>query len=108
MPGDLNYQNNNPGNCRCSAVGYASMYGTVLCVDTKSGKFAKFKDYATGWLYLTNLIKGRIHQHPNWTFYDFFNNYSPSSDGNSPNHYAMVVADRLGVTADYKIGDIVV
>jgi hypothetical protein len=53
MPGDLNYHNNNPGNCRCSRVGYLPIYGHVKCVNG----FAVFKDYETGWRYLQNHVR---------------------------------------------------
>lgn len=107
-PGDLNYQNNNPGNCRCSPIGYLPIYGKVQCVKTASGYFAKFPTYELGWLYLHNLVKSRIAKHPTWTIKDFFTNYSPSSDGNYPVQYAAYVAKRCGVTVDYKIKNLVI
>jgi hypothetical protein len=99
-PGDLNYKNNNPGNCRYSPVGYARIYGLVR---RDSNNFAIFKDYATGWLYLQNLIKSKIEAHPSWTILDFFKNYSPTSDGNDPEKYAEFVAKRCGVGVDFCI-----
>lgn len=111
-PGDLNYQNNNPGNCRCSSVGYATMYGNVLCVETKSGKFAKFPTYALGWLYLNNLVKSRIHLYPNWTIYQFIadptHGWSPAADGNDPENYAQFIGKRLGVDSHtFTIGQLI-
>ena len=97
VPGDLNYQNNNPGNCRCSAVGYLPKYGNVLCVNTASGKFAKFPTYALGWEYLQNMVLYRAELHPTWTILDFFNTYAPTSDNNPTLHYATVVAGKCGV-----------
>ncbi len=107
-PGDLNYKNNNPGNFRCSSVGYAPKYGNVLCVDTKSGKFAKFPTYELGWLYLQNIVKERIQKYPEWTFIDFFSNYAPSVDDNNPVLYAKFVAFRCGVGTDFRIKNILV
>lgn len=97
-PGDLNYRNNNPGNCRCSPVGYLAKYGNVLCVDTASGKFAKFSSYELGWEYLLNLVHYRANLHPKWNLYDFFGNYAPSSDKNDPDKYAESVAKVLGIS----------
>jgi hypothetical protein len=102
-PGDLNYQNNNPGNCRCSPVGYAAEYGNVLCVETASGKFAKFPTYALGWLYLKNLVDGRIKANPSWTFFDFFRVYSPRADSNDPSAYAEFVAKRCDLPATARL-----
>lgn len=106
-PGDLNYQNNNPGNCRCSSVGYLPKYGKVLCVKTASGMFAKFPTYQLGWEYLMALVVERIHQHPDWTILDFFKNYSPSTDNNNPARYAAYVASRIAVDVSYKIKNLI-
>lgn len=95
--GDRNYRNNNPGNCRYSSVGYAAIYGVVR---RDPQNFAIFKDYETGWLYLKNLVKGKIKAHPEWTLVDFFKNYAPPTDGNNPNAYATYVANRLEVDDD--------
>jgi hypothetical protein len=103
VPGDLNYQNNNPGNVRCSPVGYAAEYGNVLCVDTPSGQFAKFPTYDLGWLYLKNLVRERADQHPTWTIVDFFNVYSPTGDNNHPNDYAAFVARRCNAAVDTQL-----
>jgi len=92
-PNNLNYKNNNPGNCRCSPVGYAPMYGEVKCVDN----FAVFPTYELGWQYLQNLVHFRAVKHPEWTIIDFFENYAPTGDNNSPQNYAIFVAKRCGV-----------
>ena len=89
-----NPANNNEGNCRCSPVGYLPMYGKVTC---NPHNFAVFPSKALGRLYLENKVHHTAVLHPTWTFYDFFNNYAPSSDGNQPNHYAEVVAKACGV-----------
>ncbi len=106
-PSDRNFRNNNPGNCRYSPVGYSSIYGSVG--KDKDG-FAIFKDYATGWLYLENLVKEKIKQHPDFTIEQFFSGvpgkwsgYAPSADGNNPTLYALFVEKRLGVGADFII-----
>ena len=104
-PGDLNYENNNPGNCRCSPVGYLAKYGNVLCVNTASGEFAKFPTYELGWEYLENLVHYRALSNPTWTFIDFFNEYAPSNDNNNPHEYAQYVATRCGVSASSLLKD---
>lgn len=106
-PGDRNYRNNNPGNCRYSAVGYASMYGTV---NRDADGFAIFKDYATGMLYLHNFIKAKAAEFPAFTLVIFFAGvknlwpgYSPSDDGNDPVNYAAFVAKRMNVGTDFQL-----
>lgn len=93
-PGDLNYKNNNPGNVRCSPVGYRPQYGHVVC---RNG-FAVFQTYELGWEYLLNLVHHRAELHPNWTILDFFNAYAPTGDSNQPNIYAAFVAKHCGVS----------
>ena len=90
-----NPENNNPGNCRCSPVGYLPKYGVVKC---NPNDFAVFGAYQLGWEYLEELVHHRVLLHPTWTFYDFFNSYAPSGDKNDPNHYAEVVAGNCGVS----------
>lgn len=94
FPGSRSQRNNNPGNCRYSSVGYAAIYGEVK---RDAQNFAIFKDYATGYLYLQNLVKDKVKKHPTWNFYDFFNVYAPDSDGNDSKAYAKVVAAKLSV-----------
>ncbi len=101
-PGDLNYKNNNPGNCRCSKVGYLPKYGNVKCVNN----FAVFPTYALGWEYLLNLVSHRAALHPTWTILDFFTNYAPSTDGNSPMNYAKNVATKMGVGITTTLQDL--
>lgn len=98
-PGDLNYKNNNPGNCRCSSTGYLPKYGNVKCVNN----FAVFPTYELGWQYLLALVTERINQHPDWTILDFFEHYAPTSDNNDPRRYAAYVASRIAVDITYKI-----
>lgn len=99
-PGDLSYRNNNPGNCRCSKVGYKSIYGEVKCVNN----FAVFPTATQGMLYLRNLIKETIAEHPDWTLYQYFAlKHAPVSDGNNPLEYSETVAKQIGCTIDTKI-----
>ncbi len=100
-PGDLNYKNNNPGNFRCSPVGYSSAYGVVRCI----GNFAVFPTYQQGWHYLLNSISNRVKKHPQWTFLDFFNDYAPPSDNNPTKSYATFVATRCGVSINTKLSE---
>lgn len=93
-PGDLNYRNNNPGNCRCSPVGYLPKYGNVRCVNN----FAVFPTYELGWEYLQNLVLQWASLHPNWTIIDFFTHYAPASDNNPTIAYAKNVAAKCGVS----------
>jgi hypothetical protein len=99
-PGDRNYRNNNPGNCRYSSVGYLVKYGHV---GKDANGFAIFKDYATGFLYLENLIREKIAKHPTWTLLDLISNWAPAADHNNPNAYAQNVASRLRVEITYQI-----
>lgn len=103
-PGDRNYRNNNPGNCRYSSVGYLPIYGYV---GKDPQNFAIFKDYATGFMYLQNLVKHKIHQNPNQTLVQFMEIYAPVTDNNDPITYAKFIGKRLGVdSASYKMIDI--
>lgn len=109
-PGDLNYRNHNPGNCRYSPVGYDPMYGVVK-KDAKG--FAIFKDDATGWLYLINFVKGKIKQHPTYTVLQFFAGvpptwygYAPVQDGNDPVKYAAFVSKQTGLSPTTPISQI--
>jgi hypothetical protein len=95
-----NPANNNEGNCRCSPVGYAPMYGKVLC---NPRGFAVFPTKALGRTYLENTVHHRAFLYPDWTLYDFFGNYAPSTDGNNPRHYAEWVAERCGVSASITL-----
>jgi hypothetical protein len=100
QPGDLNYRNNNPGNCRFSSVGYSSIYGDVK---KDSRGFAIFPTYELGFLYLTNLIKEKISANPEQSILQFFHIYAPSSDKNDPDTYASWVANQIGLSAQTHI-----
>lgn len=104
-PGALNYQLNNPGDCRPSPVGYLAKYQPVVIIDTDTnpaypydkGKFAKFPTYELGWEYLCALVQGIAVAHPNETLLTFFSNYAPSSDKNDPSTYAAWMAAQCNV-----------
>lgn len=102
-PGDVNYRNNNPGNCRCSKVGYLAKYGHVRC---STSEFAIFPTYELGWEYLQAKVLHTSELHPNWTILDFFNNYAPTGDKNHPNIYAAFVAAHCGVGVDIHLCDL--
>lgn len=93
--GSVSYRNNNPGNCRYSSLGYLPIYEPV---ERDSKNFAVFKDYATGWLYLQNLILNKAKRNLNQNLYQFFAIYAPEADNNDPEHYAEVVATKMGVS----------
>lgn len=103
-PGDRNYRNNNPGNCRYSSIGYLPIYGHVG-KDAKN--FAIFNDMATGMLYLHNLIKEKVAKSTNHSIYHFMQSYAPVTDGNDPLKYAQFIATRLGVDINYSMNLIV-
>jgi hypothetical protein len=98
-----NPANNNPGNCRCSPVGYLPKYGHVTC---NPHNFAVFPTYELGWEYLTQLVYHRALAHPKWTILDFFSNYAPTSDGNAPAPYADFVAKACGVDVHKRLADL--
>lgn len=101
--GTRSWRNNNPGNCKCSPVGYKPIYGTVLCVN----RFAKFETYEIGMLYLKNLVLNTAKSNPNWTIYDYFaKKHAPADDKNDPLGYSEFVAKRCGVTKDTKLKDL--
>lgn len=93
-PGSRSYRNCNPGNAKYSSVGYLSKYEPVL-KDPQG--FAIFKDYTTGWLYLTNLILSKARRHPEWNLPTLFKEYAPAEDNNDPTRYATFVANQMGV-----------
>ncbi len=103
-PGDRNYRNNNPGNCRYSSVGYLPIYEPVGKDDKN---FAVFKDYATGWLYLKNLVRYKVAKNPEQNILLFMQSYAPRSDGNDPNEYALFIAKRLRVPLTSRMGDLI-
>lgn len=98
-----NPANNNPGNCRCSPVGYLPKYGVVRC---NPHGFAVFPTYELGWEYLQNLVLHRAQLHPEWTVLDFFNVYAPPSDSNPTEKYAKFVADRCGVSTSTTLANL--
>jgi len=111
--GSASYRNNNPGNVRFYEGGYHPMYGNVL---RSPGNFAIFRDYATGWLYLNNMVRGLARKYPNLTLYEFFagkkdvySGYAPKEDHNDPESYAKEMGRILGVDSKkFKLKDLVV
>lgn len=105
--GTRSYRNNNPGNCKYSRVGYHPQYGVV---GKDADGFAIFKTYELGWLYMTNLARGKIEEHPAWTLYDFFadpeDGWAPRKDRNDPLRYATAVAHDLGCSIDLPVTDL--
>jgi hypothetical protein len=99
--GSPSYRRNNPGNVRPSSVGYLPIYEPVGI----ENNFAVFKDYATGYLYLQNMVKAKISADPSQTFYEFFDVYAPSFENDSK-HYAEVVAKACGLRATDSVSKI--
>lgn len=99
-PGDRNYRNNNPGNCRYSSIGYDRSYGHV---GRDPQNFAIFQDYETGFRYLKNLVTSKILANPDHTITQFFEAYAPASDGNNPSLYALHVAKQIGVSVETPV-----
>lgn len=115
-PGDLNYQLNNPGDCRPSPVGYLAKYEPVIIIDTDTdpkypyhiGKFAKFPTFEIGYEYLTNMVHFMAVNHPTWTILDFFAHFAPAGDKNSPTRYATFVATRCSTQVTTQLKDLFV
>lgn len=99
-PGDLNYKNNNPGNCRFNESGYLPIYGNVK--RDRNG-FAIFPTYELGWLYLKNMVKGQIHKRPNETLLQFMHRYAPPADNNPTEAYVNFIAKRLSVDKGFQM-----
>jgi len=102
--GSRSYRNLNPGNLRWSK--YQS--GT-------EGGYAVFSTYEEGWKALLFQLQiaadGRSNAYLNkdktMTLREFFNFYAPSSDNNHPRKYAEFVADRLKVSVDTPIYELI-
>lgn len=101
-PNDLNHRNNNPGNFRCSPVGYLTKYGDVRCV----GNFAVFPTFEQGWEYLEASVLHWATLHPTWTIYDFFLHYAPPLDNNPTLTYASNIAAKCGVPVSTMLKDL--
>ena len=103
-PGDRNYRNSNPGNCRYHFGGYLPKYGKVT--EDKDG-FAVFPTYQQGWLYLQNmLLNWAKTSRANWTILQLMQSYAPVSDGNDPIAYAHNISTRLGIDPSTKLSDL--
>lgn len=91
---------NNPGAMRFSP----------FQAGTRNG-FAYFNTYQDGYNALLYQLRIAVNgtstvYKPTDTLLEFFSKYSPVSDGNDPYHYAVYVADRIGVPVDTQIKDI--
>lgn len=103
-PGDPNYRNNNPLNCKFYYGGYLPIYEPVKM---SPAGFAIFKDYQTGWLYGFNELKNKIKHHPEWTLLDMITDHAPPSDNNPSVIYAETVAKAVGVDKLFPVKNIV-
>lgn len=103
-PGDRNFRNLNPGNCRFHHGGYLKKYGKVL--EDKDG-FAIFSSYDVGFAYLCNmLLNWAKTSRKDWTIHQLMASYAPNSDGNDPVNYAKYLTARLGVDSGTLLGEL--
>lgn len=104
QPGDRNYRNNNPGNCRYHFGGYLPKYGKVT--QDKDG-FAIFPTYQQGWMYLQNmLLNWAKTTRADWTILQLMESYAPTADNNNPTAYAANLEARLGVPAGTTLSEL--
>lgn len=91
--GSVAFDNLNPGALRKwpTAIGY------------RRG-FAFFATYEDGWRALLDLLLASCTKNP--TLYQLMSWYAPESDGNRPNHYASILATKLGVSIQTHISEI--
>lgn len=105
-PGNRNYRNNNPGNCRYHFGGYLPKYGNVT--QDKDG-FAIFPTYTQGWIYLQNMLmywaKGAKKD---YTILEMMKEYAPAADNNDPVAYANYITEHIGLSADVQLKDLLV
>jgi hypothetical protein len=92
--GSRSYRNKNPGNLRGGA------WSLSIGHDDKG--FNIFRTEADGMktlrVMITNCASGKSQVYkPTDSLVNFFNKYAPASDNNNPNHYASVVAKKMGV-----------
>lgn len=76
-----------------------------------NGQFLKFNTYQEGFDYLCNYLtrtcKGEHKAYkPTMTLFEFFKVYAPSYDNNSPEKYALFVAEKLKVAITIQIKDL--
>jgi hypothetical protein len=98
------HRNKNPGNCRYYNGGYAAIYGVVK--KDKDG-FAIFSDVERGWLYLQKMLTGWAKgKKAEYTILQMMKEYAPSADHNDPEAYAKYITERLGLSAQTKLKDL--
>ena len=118
-PGMRAFRNNNPGNFRYSAVGYAPVYGAV---ERDKDGFAIFPTKDKGWLYLRNflltLAKGqsvtynfaakklKLKNCSELTLTQMMRTYAPSEDHNDPDAYAKYLIKGLNVDEAFQLKDL--
>ena len=105
-PGDRNFRNKNPGNCRYFVGGYLKKYGVVA--KDKDG-FAIFETYELGWAYLCNMLKAWAGgSRANWTILRLMQSYAPKEDDNDPKAYADYITKHLGLSSETLLKDLLV
>ena len=96
MPDDRN----NPGALRYSPYATGEKNGYATFDTYEQGRQALL-------FQLTIATDGRSKVYnPEMTLLEFYEKYSPSSDGNNPKQYASFVASYLGVDIDTKIKEL--
>lgn len=102
--GSRSYRNMNPGNLK-----YASQYGATGKDDKN---FAIFASYKLGWEALIRQLRAaatgssRVYR-PYMTIQEFFRVYAPAHDNNEPDAYALYVANKLKISINTKISELV-
>jgi len=101
--GSRSWRNNNPGNLR--------FVGQKLAIGQDKDNFCIFVTYDDGYQTLKEMLvnactgKSAVYN-PNMTLLQFFQKYAPASDNNIPTVYAKFVADKLSVSTQIKIKEL--
>lgn len=96
------WRRNNPGNLR--------FFGQANSINDNG--FCKFDSYTDGYNALKNLLinacvgNSDIYK-PTMTLFQFFETYSPVTDGNDPVSYSTEVAGKIGCTVDTIISSLI-
>lgn len=105
--GSRAYRNNNPGNLVFTDYVKNSL-GSVRMEGGSNGRFAVWDTPEAGFMGLMLFIyhaatdQLRAYQ-SDMTLYDYFAKYAPSSDGNTPKTYAEAVMKDMGVSASFRL-----